>query len=104
VADLWVHVCGVCVWFLCVSLSWDKEGPGSGPGTPNTPFCPRALPSDIDGYEVEVEQEKLARSPSDDLIEGASVNARGSRDDEQGGIEASSADMHYFLPTCITCC
>ena len=36
----------VCVWCLCVCLSWDKEGPVSGPGTPSTPFCPHALPTD----------------------------------------------------------
>ncbi len=178
-ADLWVNV---CVWCLCVSLSWDKEGPGSGPrhGTPKTTFCPHALlPTDkqrliferneaaaavdaeaavvlrseaaaafaayiaaeaaataakvrcveaaaaaaahdeaavvrrvqnktlepkLAAYNVEREQTKLAGMLSDDLLEGASVITGGARGGEQGGIEASSADMLYLLLTCITCC
>jgi hypothetical protein len=47
---------------------------------------------------------KLAGMLSDDPLEGARANARGARGGEQGGIEASSADMRYLLLTCITCC
>jgi hypothetical protein len=47
---------------------------------------------------------KLAGMLSDDPLEGARANARGARGGEQGGIEASSADMLYLMLTCITCC
>ena len=43
---------------------------------------------------------KLTGMLSDDLLEGTRANARGARGGEQGGIEASSAVMHYLLLKC----
>ncbi len=104
----------VCVWCLCVSLSWNKEGP------PKTPFWPHALPTDkqrliferkaledgpkLAAYNIERETKKLAGMLSDDLLEGARANARDARGGEQGGIEAISTDMLFFLLTCFTSC
>jgi hypothetical protein len=55
-------------------------------------------------YAAAQASKKFAGMLSDDLLEGTRANARGARGGEQGGIEASSADMLYLLLTCITGC